>query len=931
MKMPSFMSFVVSAALDSGRAGRAGIQFLILLCRGNIKRKSWIPAFAGMTSDYLGAAFKRASATIFLAVSALVTPATIAYAASPSSIDLGKSEWQVRAVPGPAASAHPKAAAWQHASVPGNVHTDLLANGAIEDPYVGAHEAALQWIGLADWEYRTRFDVDSATLAHTHNDLVFDGLDTYADVYLNGCKLASADNMFRNWRMPVRGALKAGANELRVVFHSPIAHVLAQVQAMPAKLPANYDWGFGDEPKGVLTQNFVRKPGYHYGWDWGPRYVTAGIWKPARLESWDTLRIADLHIAQERIDGDEARVTAQVEIEADRAGKAELELHYGLAGSSDLQTAKQTATLKRGTNRIDIPLRIAHPRLWYPVGYGTQPLYTFSLDVAADGTRAEAQRRTGLRRIELRHERDDKGRGFAFAVNSVPVFAKGANLIPFDMFPTRVTREQQLRVLQSARDAHMNMLRSWGGGYYESDEFFDLADEMGILIWQDFMFGGGATPANDPRFRANVLAEAREQVRRLRDHPSLALWCGNNEVETGWKDWGWKKKLDQEAPALAAKAWAGYEQLFGRDLRAVVAELGAGVPYWSSSPSNDLDGASNDSDNGDKHYWEVWGGPAKPAAAYLDETPRFMSEYGLQAWPEMRTIATIAKPDEMQVDSPVIRAHQKFLYGDGNTRLLKYVREEYGEPKDFADFVYLSQVTQAEGIELAALHHRASRPRTMGTLYWQLNDVWPGASWSSIDWYGRWKALQFHAKRFYAPVAVAALRRHGTTTVSLLNDRQEPTAATMRLRVLDLDGKLLREESKPVTLAAAAATRFGEFADADLLRGADPKRTVVAYELLVNGATLARDIVYFAAAKELALSDPSLHADIAADGDGYRLTLSAKKLARAVWIDFGNLDLELSDNALTLLPGESITMRLQSKADLADLKRSISLRSLGNH
>jgi len=503
-------------------------------------------------------------------------------------------------------------------------------------------------------------------------------------------------------------------------------------------------------------------------------------------------------------------------------------------------------------------------------------------------------------------------------------------LIPFDMFPARATHAQQLRVLQSARDAHMNLLRSWGGGYYESDEFFDLADEMGILIWQDFMFGGGVVPGYDPKFRANAVAEARDQVRRLRNHPSLVLWCGNNEEETAWKDWGIGKTLAEADAKFAAKVWNGYQQLFGKDLRSVVAELGGGVPYWSSTPSNDLDGASNDSDNGDKHYWDVWAGPAKPATAYLEETPRFMSEYGLQAWPGLRTIATIATPPEQGIGTPVIRAHQKFLAGEGNSRLLKYIREEYGEPRDFPDFVYLSQVMQAEGIELAALHHRASRPHTMGSLYWQLNDVWPGASWSSIDWYGRWKALQFHARRFYADVAVAAQRLHGATKVSLINDLAQSLSAELRLRVFDVDGKLLREERKAVTLAAAGVTAFGDFSDADLLRGADPKRTIASFELRVNEATLSRGVVYFDAAKNLVLADAGLHGDIAADGEGFRLTVSAQRLARAVWIGFGDLDVELSDNALTLLPGESVTLRLQSKADLGELRRNMTLHSLRN-
>ena len=378
--------------------------------------------------------------------------ATSARAAVPVSLDLGQNDWQFRLASGVAAQAHPAAAVWRHATVPGNVHTDLLANGAIIDPYVGAHEAELQWIGVADWEYRTTFDVAPTELARAHHDLVFDGIDTFADVYLNGKKLAATDNMFRSWRMPVQGKLKAHGNELHVVLHSPITRLLPSVQAMPHKLAGNYPSPYGDEPKDAMTQNFARKASYHYGWDWGPRYVTAGIWKPVRLESWDELRLADLHIAQDRVDRNEAALTAQIEIETDRVGEATFNLSYSETGRSTPQTLTKTVSFKRGANRIDIPVRIAEPHLWFPVGYGAQSLYTFSVDVRnASGTQARASRRTGLRRVELTHERDDKGRGFAFVINGVPVFAKGANLIPFDAFPTRVTRAQQLRVRRAPR------------------------------------------------------------------------------------------------------------------------------------------------------------------------------------------------------------------------------------------------------------------------------------------------------------------------------------------------------------------------------------------------------------------------------------------------------------------------------------------------
>jgi beta-mannosidase len=848
-------------------------------------------------------------------------------AAPPSSRTLHHG-WQFRLAPDDSlASAHANATQWHQATVPGSVHTDLLANGLIPDPYVGAPEAGLQWIGLAQWEYRTTFDVDRSTRKRGHNELVFEGLDTFADIYLNGEKLFAAENAFRTWRVPVTGKLRA-RNELRLVFHSPIRRLLPQVQAMPHKIAGNYPSPYGDEPKDALTANFVRKPGYHYGWDWGPRYVMAGIWRAVRIESWDALRILDLHVQQQRVDAAVADLAVELEIESSHSGKATLEVAYADPAGNSSPFLKQEANLVAGPNKIIVPLRIDHPRRWYPNDYGEQALYAFTANIVdADGNRTEVHRRTGLRSVELRRDRDETGQGFTFVINGIPIFAKGANVIPFDAFPARVTRDRLRRVLESARDSHMNMVRNWGGGYYESDEFFELTDELGLLVWQDFMFGGGMQPGYDSDFRGNVIAEARDNVLRLRDHPSIVLWCGNNEEETAWKDWGHRRSLTSEDPAFAEQVWKGYVQLFDHDLRKVVAEEGGGVPYWSSSPSNDLAEKANDSNNGDKHYWDVWAG-SKPIEDYLDETPRFMSEFGLQGWPSLRTIDSFASADEQKIDGPVIRAHQKFLAGEGNQRLLHYIREDYGEPKDFADFVYLSQVMQAEGIELAALHHRASRPRTMGSLYWQLNDVWPGASWSSIDYYGRWKPLHFYARRFFAPLAVAALRKDGRTTLTLVSDRTASIDAEWRLRVVGFAGKVLRDERKAVTLAPLAATNVATWADADLLAGSDPQSTAAVFELIVDGVSVSRRVVYFNAAKTLKLPVPDLSVDLVRDPDGLRLDLHSQRLARAVWIDFGELDGELSDNAITLLPGESVSLRLKSTAAIDDLRHNLHLRSL---
>jgi len=426
-----------------------------------------------------------------------------------------------------------------------------------------------------------------------------------------------------------------------------------------------------------------------------------------------------------------------------------------------------------------------------------------------------------------------------------------------------------------------------------------------------------------------VVAEARDNVRRLRHHPSIVLWCGNNEEETAWKDWGHGRDLKAADPAFAEKVWQGYVDLFGNDLRQVVGEEGLGVPYWSSSPSNDLDEKANDSTRGDKHYWQVWGNPALPVQAYLRETPRFMSEYGLQAWPSVATVDQIATRAEQRIDSPVIRAHQKFMAGEGNSRLLHYIELGYGTPKDFEDFVYLSQVMQADGIALAALHHRASRPYTMGSLYWQLNDVWPGASWSSVDYFGRWKALHYAARRFFAPVTLAALRDEGSTRVRLINDGAAADAR-WRLRVMDVDGKVLRRREDAVTLAAAGVTSIGDFRDAELLAGADPKRTVAVFELLQNGAVSARQVVGFVEAKDQILPRQKLKASLSIEGDHYRLRLESAAYMRSAWIDFGALDVQVEDNLLDLLPGETRDIAVRGPVDLTTLREALKVKTLND-
>lgn len=869
----------------------------------------------------------RARCCVFALAGFAMLP-SLATALTTQSLDAG---WQFRIAPDdPHAKDHPHTTRWLAATVPGSVQTDLMALKLIPDPYWRDDEAKVQWVGLSDWQYRKSFEVDASTLARRHVDLVFDGLDTFADVWLNGHKILSADNMFRRWCVPVKALLHAGANTLEVKVYSPIERLQPWLLKQRYALPGEFDSAFGDEPKGKQTANYVRKAAYQYGWDWGPRVVTEGIWQDVKLESRDALRLTDFHIAQKSVTADLAKLDAELNIDADASTLAKVALGWR-APDGSTQSLQRDVALKAGDNAVAISLEIAHPQRWWPIGYGKPNLYDFHVEVTIGGKLlASDDKETGLRSVELRRREDRWGKSFEFVVNGVPIFAKGANFIPPDLFPTRVTRARFRQLLRAAREANMNMLRVWGGGYYLPDEFYAMADRLGLMVWQDFMFGG-AIPPSDPAFRDNVRIEAIQQVRRLRDHPSIVLWCGNNEVETSWESWDDRKAFEKSITAAQRKhIEQGMRTLFDHTLRDVVAKNAPDVPYWPGTPSTDYDGPANVADDGDYHYWNVWSGDALPVTAYLDVTPRFMSEYGLQSMPVMQTIDAFTEPSDRSIDSPMMRAHQKFDSGNGNKRLLEYVEREFGKPKDLATFAYLSQVMQADGIQLAAEHLRASRPESMGSLYWQLDDTWPGITWSSIDYFGRWKALQFHARRFYAPLLIAALRNHGSTMVSLVSDRTAPVAAQWRLRLMDFSGKVLDSRQADVTLPPLSSTRVGTFSEAELLHGADPRATFAVLELLVDDRVVSRNLVFFDRPKSLALPSPHIRTQLAKTGDGYTLTLESDKLAREVWVSFGDIDAGVSDNAFDILPGRQVTLSVRSRATLNALRKALAIEDVAD-
>jgi beta-mannosidase len=803
---------------------------------------------------------------------------------------------------------------WRRASVPGSVHTDLLANRLVEDPFYRDNEQKLQWVGKTDWEYRTTFDAPAALLRRRHVELVFEGLDTYAVVFLNDTPVLEADNMFRTWRVDAKAALRAGSNTLRVVFRSPINEVLPRMKSLGYELPASND-------QGEKTSPHTRKAPYQYGWDWGPRFVTCGLWKPARLEAWDDARLANLHVLQNHLDKDAAQLTAEVEVESSASSDAVVLVEDA---SDKRVSARQAVRLRAGANRFAVKLTVTNPQLWWPAGLGAQKLYTLRARLLAGGNGKptdELSTRVGLRTLELRQQPDADGKSFTFVVNGVPVFAKGANWVPADSFPTRVTRARYRQLIESARGANMNMLRVWGGGFYEADDFYELCDELGILVWQDFMFACSMYPGDD-KFLASVRAEAEDNVRRLRNHPSLAVWVGNNEVETAWQHWGWKQKLP-------AKLWDDYKKIFHGVLPEVVAAFDPARAYWPSSPSSNLEEDSDSQRMGDVHYWEVWHA-AKPFAEYERQRPRFMSEYGFQSFPAIETVNAYTLPADHDIQSPVMLAHQK--HPRGNQLIREYMLRDFPEPKDFDSFLYASQVLQAEGIKVGAEHLRRIMPHNMGSLYWQLNDCWPVASWSSIDYYGRWKALQYYARRFYSPLLVSPHAEGDRVNFYVVSDRAEPTPARLSVTLLDFDGRVLKKTEKDATIAPLRSNSYLSLPAAELLEGRDPRAVFLLAELLVGGRIASSNEHFFRPFKELQLPAPRVSVNAAAAPGGFRLTLTTDKLARAVQLSAPGVEGSFNDNFIDLIPGRPLELdfRAGARASLAEFRKRLKVRTLSD-
>ncbi|MGH9617028.1 MAG: beta-mannosidase [Acidobacteriaceae bacterium] len=850
-----------------------------------------------------------------------------ARAAANQSIELNKG-WEFRQSTDLEGIAHTQ---WLPASVPGDVHLDLLRNKLIPAPFYRDNETRLQWIENADWEYRTTFRASQQLLRRRNVDLVFEGLNTCAQVYLNGTLLLTSDNMFRTYRLNAKPYLKAGPNQLLVVFTSPIAGA----EKIAAKDPWRADIH-------NLAKTYIRKAAYQYGWDWAPRFVTSGLWKPVRLDAWDDARISDLNIRQLDVTAQTAHALADVEMSASENTPAVLTVQYEIAGKE--KTATETTQLHPGVNHVELPITIEHPELWYPAGYGVQPLYSFHASVAIGGVvQDSSDARTGLRSVELRQSADKWGRSFEFVVNGIPIFAKGANVVPFDSFPPRVPVAQIRDILQSAKDANMNMVRIWGGGYYETKQFYDLCDELGIMVWQDFMFANPPWQSGTYSHKQEIAAEVTDQVKRLRNHPSIVLWCGNNEEENNFLQFS-----VNVTPMARLQMWTDYLTIFSGIIPTLVARYDPGAAYWPSTPSGnygetknknywileDGDDVGGNEEFGDTHDYSVGTSidvmPRVPFSSEEGRHYRFVSEYGFQSLPDMRTIDAFTLPeDRTSTSTAVMASHEKGA--DGYKTIHDYLLQYYGEPKDFASLVYGSQVSQAEFIKLNAEHLRRDRPRTMGSLYWQLNDCWPVVSSSSIDYYGRWKALQYYARRFYAPLLVSSRVKDGNLAVSVVSDKTAPVEGTVRVRIMKFDGTVLNTQTQNVTIPPLSSKVYVNVSTQPYTGSpADATETFAAMDLTVEGKQVSSNLMYFVPTREIHLPAARIESHFARANGGYRLQLLSSVLARSVYVSFGDTDAKVSDNYFDLLPNEPTTIVVDSKASLEQLKNSINIMTVAD-
>ena len=766
--------------------------------------------------------------------------------------------------------------------IPGDIHSALIAAGRIADPMIGTNEADIQWVHEAEWEIRRSFDLAAGALAGKWPVLDLEFFDTIAEVTVNGTAVASLDSSFIRHRIDLTGVVRPGENQIAIRFRSATREATARAARQPFPIPHTKN-------NRVDDLNMLRKAQCHGGWDWGPCLMVLGIYAEPKLSLFDDARIEHAVVRQDHHADGSVTVTAHVELVARTDGAVPVVFTF-----DDREVEGEAMVTHADGGAIDLSVTVAEPLLWWPSGYGDRPLYEAGVEIPGDRT----TRRIGLRQLRLINEPDAAGTSMIFEVNGVPIFCKGANWIPADALPSRITRERMARLLGEAVAANMNMIRVWGGGFYEFDAFYELCDELGLLVWQDMMFACSQYPST-PEFLKQVDAEVRYQVKRLASHASIVIWCGDNEV-IGSLNWYTLSKNNRD------RYLVNYDRL-NRTIEQAALESDTSRPFWPSSPCSgklDYGDAWHKDGAGDMHFWSVWH-ENRDFEHYYDVRPRFCSEFGFQAFPTMHVIRRFAEEKDWNATAPVMEWHQRDPAGNG--RIVETMTRYFRMPTGFAGFLYLSQLQQALAIETAVRFWRSLKPHTMGTIYWQLNDVWPSVSWSSLDHAIGWKTLHYHARRFFSPLALAARIDGKRLLISAMNDGLTAAPIEARLRRIDRDGTVLEETvfsaevptDRAIEIGAAAIPAGGlvhvidgrAAGDADF----DPTLRLVVFPDKPKRLDLPDAQV------TLRPGDKAGTFTVAADGPAFFVKPEASEFAGA-----------FADASFLLLPGETRTLAFRS-------------------